>query len=507
MRRRTFLRSTLTAAAAAVVSVPGRDALASFGRPALPREIPSELEAVTGGGRSVTLRGTAVKDLAARLHGRLLLAADDGYEQARQILNPSYDKRPALIAQVTGTADVRTVVDFARENDGLLLAVKCGGHSYSGKSTCDRGVMIDLSPFRTVRVDPVARRAWVTGGCLLGQVDHETMAYGLVTPLGTVSHTGAGGLVTGGGFGRLARRFGLSVDNLISVDVVTADGQLRHASETENPDLFWGVRGGGGNFGVVTSFEFRLHPMNRRVFGGRIHFPIARAREVLALYADYAPEAPDELQLDFGLVQPPGDGEGLVGFHVCYSGPESGVDRALAPIRALGTTVVDDVGAVEYVDLQRSGDEQDPRALGTYLKSGFVSRIPSGMISAIVEGFEGHPDRMTLLFTQQGGGAIGRVPPQATAFSQRDVLANVLGMVNWRREIDPAPHIDWLRGYWKRVEPFTHGFYINDLEPDMSAQRIRDNFRDNHQRLVAVKNVYDPGNLFRLNANVQPTAG
>jgi FAD/FMN-containing dehydrogenase len=276
MKRRAFVRSTFAAAVAA--TVPSRRSLSARYRVA--PQVPSDVDAITGDGRQVTLSGKAIAELSAKLRGRLLLAEQEGYDEARQILNPSFDKRPALIPQVTGTADVRTAVDFARENS-LLVAVKCGGHSYSGKSTCDGGMLIDLSPFRNVRVDPVARKARVTGGSLLGQLDHETMAHDLVTPMGTVSHTGVGGLVTGGGFGRLARRFGLAVDNLTAVDVVTADGQFRRATEHENPDLFWGVRGGGGNFGIVTSFEFQLHPMQRQIVGGKILFPIENAHDVL----------------------------------------------------------------------------------------------------------------------------------------------------------------------------------------------------------------------------------
>jgi FAD/FMN-containing dehydrogenase len=406
---------------------------------------------------------------------------------------------------VTGVADIRRAVDFARDNGGLLLAVKCGGHSASGQSTCDRGMMIDLSRFRDVRVDPVARRARVTGGSLLGSVDHETMAFGLVTPLGTVSHTGVGGLVTGGGFGRVARRFGLSVDNLLAVDVVTADGQLRHASADENADLFWGVRGGGGNFGIVTSFEFRLHPMQRQVFGGQILFPIARARDVLSLYAEYGPIAPDELELDCVIIQPPGGQPGVTGFGVCWSGNASDAERALAPIRRLGTPIMDGLQPIDYVALQRSGDITDPRALGQYVKSGFVTTIPSDLISAVVDRFQGHPQRATIIAFAQGGGAIGRIPSAATAYAQRDAMANMLCFVNWPQGTDPAEHIAWIRQYWTGLERFTHGFYVNDLEADMTAAAIRDNYRQNHDRLVAVKNTYDPKNLFRLNANVQPT--
>jgi len=503
MKRRTFIRSTLAATAAVAVPA-GRPAPLS----ALYREAPVrpvDVTALTGDGREVTLTSSAIADLAARLRGRVLLAGDDGYDRARQVLNPSFDKRPALIAQVTGAADVRSAVDFARDNGGLLLAVKCGGHSASGKSTCDMGMMIDLSSFRDVRVDPFAHTARVTGGSLLGQVDHESMAYELVTPMGTVSHTGVGGLVTGGGFGRVARRFGLSIDNLVSVDVVTADGELRHASAEENPDLFWGVRGGGGNFGIVTSFQFRLHGMPGRVLAGAIMYPLSRARDVLRLYGDYGPEAPDELQIELMLAQGPGDGPGVAGFAVCYSGAPGRAERSLAPLRGLGTPILDDVAGIDYVALQRLGDTDDPRAIASYLKSGFVRELPAALVDAIVDGFEPHPARSTQVVFQQSGGAIGRVAPGATAFPQRDAMANMMGMIAWPHGQDGSEHMTWCRQYWTHLEPFSQGFYANDGDPDASEQATSENYRQNLERLVAVKNTYDPANLFRLNANVQPT--
>jgi len=501
MKRRSFVRSTLAAAAA--ISVPGRRSLAALYQDAA--QDPPDVDALTGAGGEVTLRGKDIAELSARLRGRLLLAGDKGYENARHVLNPGIDKHPALIAQVTGTADVRTAVDFARGNDNLLLAVKCGGHSFSGKSTCDGGMMIDLSPFRDVRVDPKARRAWVTGGSLLGQLDHESMAYDLVAPMGTVSHTGVGGLVTGGGFGRVARRFGMSIDNLVSVDVVTADGQFRHADKDENPDLFWGVRGGGGNFGVVTSFEFQLHPMQRQVVGGRILFPIARARDVISLYAEYLPQAPDELDLVYFMAEQPGGQDGIVGLAVCYSGPENQAERALAPVRKLGNPIVDSIGAMDYVALQRSGDFDDVRTHATYLKAGFVPDLPPGLVSAVAEGWEGHPQRSTTVFIQPSGGAISRVANDTTAFAHRDAAGNLGASVDWAVGEDPTEHIAWLKEYWAGIEPFTQGFYANDLEFDVSAARINANFRGNYDRLVQLKNKYDPGNLFRLNPNVEPS--
>ena len=502
MKRRTFVRSTLAAAAA--ISVPGRRSLAALYQDA-PQD-PPDVAGITGAGREITLSGKSIAELKGQLRGRLLLAGDQGYDKARQVLNPGIDKHPAIIAQVTGTADVRTAVDFARDNDNLLLAVKCGGHSFSGKSTCDAGMMIDLSPFRDVRIDPDARRAWVTGGSLLGQLDHESMAYDLVAPMGTVSHTGVGGLVTGGGFGRVARHFGMSVDNLVSVDVVTADGQFRHADKDENSDLYWGVRGGGGNFGVVTSFEFQLHPMQRQVLGGSIVFPIARARDVLSMYAEYLPQAPDELDLIYFMSEQPGEQGGVVGLGVCYSGPESQAEGALSPIRKLGTPVFDGIQAMDYVALQRSGDFDDVRTHATYLKAGFIPDLPSKLVSAVVEGWEGHPQRSTTVFIQPGGGSIARVANDATAFAHRDALGNLGASVDWSVAENPTEHIAWLKEYWSGIEPFTQGFYANDLEFDVSAARINANFRGNFDRLVQIKNKYDPDNLFRLNPNIEPTA-
>ena len=499
MKRRDFLNSSLLAAA---VSVPGiRAAYAVVGTGQV-----ADLAAITGDGREITLKGADIRDLAAKMRGRLLIAGDDGYDKARLVLNPSFDKHPALVAQPTGAADVEAAVGFARANN-LLVAVKCGGHSHSGQSTCDRGMQIDLSNLRGVRVDPAARRVWVAGGTLLGQVDHECMAHGLVTPLGTVSHTGVGGLTLGGGFGRLARKFGMAIDNLESVDIVTADGQLRHASASENKELFWAVRGGGGNFGVVTNFEFRLHPMEREVIAGELTFPIARARDVLGMWTDYAASAPDELYMDPAMFAPPGGAPASVVLEVCYAGSAKDAERALAPLRKLGTPASDSIKAKNYVDVQRANDSGDNRSLGTYLKGGFISQGSNKLVSAIVDGFHSDPNRLTVLFFQHCGGASGRQAEGATAFAQRDSMANMMTVAGWQLgAVDPAEHIQATRKYWSTLEPFTRGFYVNDLAREVTSHDINANYRGNHDRLVKIKKNYDPTNLFRLNANVQPPA-
>ena len=499
MNRRHFLGSTLSAAVAAVLpgTVQANALLRSL------TVVSSSIVGRSGDGNEVTLEKAALKELKGALRGQLLLSGNDGYDAARSVLNPSIDKHPALIVQPSGAADVATAVTFANER-GLLVAVKCGGHSFSGKSTCDGGMQIDLSMMRGARIDRENQRAHVEGGSLLGDLDHESMAQGLVTTAGTVSHTGVGGLSLGGGFGRLARKYGLTLDNIKSVDIVSADGVLRRASANENPDLFWGVRGGGGNFGVVTSFEFGLHEMNRTVIGGDVVFPIDRAKEVMRNYADYIQEAPDELSLDLIMAAPAGGKPGAIVIHAVYSGDHSGADKALAPLAKFGEPLANTIGPIDYVALQRLWDNSDPRHGGDYIKSGFVSEISDAQINAIVDGFEGDPDRSTTFFCGQSGGAINRVAENATAFPNRNAVGAPTIVVAWNEGADPEPHVDYIRSYWPTIEKFTDGFYTNtgDYETQSNLNR---NYRGNYKRLVELKDKYDPGNLFRLNANVRPS--
>jgi len=499
MNRRRFVRLSLAAAAAA--SLPYGRALAAGLQASLP--IPADIEGVTGAGASTVLKQSALQELRDSLRGSLLLPGYPGYDEARRVLNESIDKHPALIVQPTGAADVRTAVDFARDHD-LLLAVKCGGHSYAGKSTCDRGMQIDLSRFRNVRVDLGSRRAYVAGGSLLGELDHEAMALGLVTTAGTVSHTGVGGLTLGGGFGRLARRFGLALDNVKGVDIVTADGRLLHASADENPDLFWGVRGGGGNFGVVTCFEFGLHPMQRQVIGGNLVFPIARARELLKFYADFSLSAPDDLYVDAVMTAPAGGKPGSFSIHATYSGPADQAERILAPLRKLGTPLRDSIKPVDYVALQRSWDQTDPRNEGEYLKSGFINGFDARLPDAIADGFEPDPDRDTTVFFQHSGGAIGRVAPDATAFPHRRSTNNMFATVSWPLGRDATPHVRYVKNFWSKLETFTDGYYTNEVA-DEPQRFVDENYQGNFARLQSVKNKYDPRNLFRLNANIKPS--
>jgi FAD/FMN-containing dehydrogenase len=444
-----------------------------------------------------------VQELGDSLRGNLLLPGHPAYEEARRVINAQMNKHPALIVQPRGAADVKQTVDFARANS-LLVAVKCGGHSPSGKSTCDRGLMIDLSLMRNVRVDTEARIAHVAGGSLLGDMDSETMARGLVTTAGTVSHTGVGGLTLGGGFGRVARRFGLALDNVKSVDVVTAGGEFVRASAQENPELYWGTRGGGGNFGIVTSFDFELHPMQRQVVGGAIMFPANEAKRVLTWYSEYEGVAPDDLYLSGTIVS--GPKLSGVGFSVCYSGPMNKADEVLKRIRGAGSKpIVDTLAPIDYVALQRSQDIDDPRAIGSYTKTGYVKKIKPELIDVMVTGLEPHPERSTTVGFQHCGGAISRVASDATAFPHRDIHATCLLLVDWPAQIDPSKHIAWLKKFWDAILPHTDGFYTNDVIEE-SQKQIDENYLGNYPRLLALKNKYDPTNLFRLNANVVPTA-
>jgi len=496
MNRRHFLHSAVAAGVAS--ALPLRMAMAQL------TEVAGELAAVTGTGAEIAIEKAAVQELSDSLRGNLLLPGNANYDVARRVLNRSIDRHPALVVQPSGVADIQNAVNFARERE-LLLAVKCGGHSYSGKSTCEGGMQIDLSSYRHARVDPKSRTAYVAGGSLLGELDRESMALGLVTTAGTVSHTGVGGLTLGGGFGRLARRFGLALDNVKGFDLVTADGAFRHASAEENPDLYWALRGGGGNFGVVTNFEFQLHPMQRQVIGGEIVFPLERAREIMRFYAEFALNAPDDLYCDGYMSKSiTGQGDG-VGMHVCYSGPAAKAEQVLAPVRALGKPAFDSVGPIDYVDIQRAWDNTDPRNEGQYLKGGFINDFPSELADKFVDGFEGDPGRNIMLYFQQSGGAIGRVATEATAFAHRKSEANALIIVTWPLDTDATPHVKYIRKYWGEVESYSDGWYTNEVS-DEPQRVLNANYQGNYKRLLKIKKRHDPTNLFRLNANVDPSA-
>ena len=497
MNRRSFLRSSVAVGLAS--GMPASTLLAAY---EAMTAVQSDVAAVTGSGTNISLERALVEELSSSLRGDLLLPGNDGYDVARRVLNASIEKYPALVVQPVGITDIRRAVDFARDKN-LLLAVKCGGHSWSGKSTCDGGMQIDLSTLRHVRIHSETRRAYVAGGSLLGELDRESMAFDLVTTAGTVSHTGVGGLTLGGGFGRVGRRFGLALDNVKAFDIVTADGKALHANPEQNADLYWAARGGGGNFGIVTNFEFELHPMQRNVLAGELLFPIERARDVIRFYSEYMFEAPDELYCDAMILSPPGGAPGMAGFSLCYSGPPEKADEVLAPVRNLGKPMVDTIGVKDYVEVQKSFDNSDPRGIGQYMKSGFINEFPPNLVDRIIDGFEGDPGRNTMLYFQHSGGAIGRVPSDATAFVHRKAQASMFIFISWPLDTESSDDIAYMRNYWSTLEQFTDGWYTNEIS-DEPQRAINGNYQGNYARLLGIKNRYDPGNLFRLNANIKP---
>ena len=498
MNRRLFLQS----AVAAGVSAAATPSLAA--QYAALTKVSSSIQAVTGNRAAVEIEQAAVEELSASLRGNLLLPGNPGYDKARKVLNPGIDKHPALVVQPDGVTDIRKAVTFARERD-LLLAVKCGGHSYAGKSTCEDGMQIDLSTLRHARVDVAKRIAHVAGGSLLGELDREAMAVGLVTTAGTVSHTGVGGLTTAGGFGRVGRRFGLALDNVVGADVVTADGRLLHASAEENDDLFWAIRGGGGNFGIVTNFEFQLHPMQRTFVAGTVLYPFELAQDGYKVYRDHGTTAPAELYVDPMIMRPLGAPAGMAGFEICWSGSEKNADKVLQPFLSIGEPVMNTVKAIDYVEAQRAWDNTDPRNDAEYMKAGFVNEFTDELMRDILDGFEPLERRGVMLYLQQSAGAIGQVPVEATAFAHRKSIANMFVSVTWPKDDEAGAHVEYIRGYWNSLFPYTDGYYTVDTA-DESREERHANYQGNFPRLLELKKKYDPTNLFRLNANINPEA-
>ncbi|HTE52781.1 MAG TPA: FAD-binding oxidoreductase [Kofleriaceae bacterium] len=491
MNRRNFMGSVLAATAV----LQARRLMPAFAA-GLP-DIPAR--SLTGG--ATTLRGADIKDLAASMRGQVLVAGDAGYDAARRVWNAVYDKRPALIARCASPSDVMRAVDFARGHR-LLTAVRAGGHSQAGKSTCTGGIVIDVSPMQSVRVDPRSRIARVEGGALLQHLDRESRPFGLVTTTGTVSHTGAAGLTLGGGLGRVGRRFGLACDNLRSVDLVTAGGKLITASQAQNPDLFWALRGAGANFGVATSFEYQLHPMNPTVLAGILVWPFAVARQVLTFYAEFSASAPDELNLDLFSFNG-GDGAAMIGIEACWSADPARGERVLKPLRAFGRTTEDSIRAIPYTELQSSDDESARGGMRYHNKSGFLTELTPRAIDALVGSVEAAPPGKVALFIQQAGGAIGRVRPDDSAFPNRDARYWLMLVSSWWKAEEDAGRLAALRAAWRPIEPHTRGFYVNSMSEDQ-YQRVAANYGSHYARLVQLKKKLDPGNQFRLNANVVP---
>jgi FAD/FMN-containing dehydrogenase len=443
-------------------------------------------------------------EFKAGLRGQLLSADDDGYDRARKLWNGMFDRRPALIARCAGAADVIRAVSFARDNR-LAVAVRGGGHSFPGHSVCDGGLVIDLSAMKAIRVDPRTRTAQAQAGVKWIEFDHETQAFGLATTGGTDGDTGIAGLTLGGGLGWLSGKYGLTVDNLVSADVVTADGRLLTASAKENQDLFWGLRGGSGNFGVVTSFEYQLHAVGPTILGGMVAYPLGRAREVLRFYREFATAAPDDVTTYAGFVTPPG-GETVAALFCCYCGPLDKGEEVIRPLRSLGSPVQDLLGPMPYVAQQRLFDGAFPAGSYYYAKAGSLADLTDEAIEIFAEYVATKPSPLSGVLVQTVCGAASRVQSDATAFPHRRLPYAPVIVSQW---LDPATseqNVGWARDFWKALGPLAGGgVYVNDLSHD-DADRVRTAYGTNYERLAALKKAYDPDNLFRLNPNITPTA-
>jgi len=456
----------------------------------------------------------AVEQLRSGLRGSLLSPGSPGYDEARTIWNAMIDRRPALIARCTSPADVALTVRFAREHD-LLLAVRGGGHNIAGNAVCEAGLLIDLSEMKGVQVDPNARTARVGGGATLADFDREAQAFGLATPLGVNSTTGVAGLTLGGGFGWLSRKLGLTIDNLLSAEVVTASGEVVRASNQDNPDLFWAIRGGGGNFGVVTSFEFRLHPIGPEVLSGLIVHPLDAARDVLRFYRDFMPDTPEELVCWFVMRKAPPlpflasewHGKEILGLAVCYSGNNLAEgERVIAPLRKFGKPVADAIAPHPFTAWQTVLDPLLTPGFRNYWKSHDFREVSDGLIDALIEHADKLPDPNTEIAFAQLGGAVGRVPNEATAYGHRDgqFVLNVHG--RWQDPAKDAACIGWARDLFTATAPFATGnVYVNFLTQDES-ERVRAAYGKNYDRLSQGGGGGDPRNLFRLNQNIRPLA-
>ena len=454
----------------------------------------------------------AIANLKASLRGSLILPDDEGYDAARRVYNGMIDKHPGAIARCVDVADVIAAVNFARKHQ-VTLAIRGGGHNGGGLGTCDGGLVIDLSPMKGTRVDPVARTVRAQGGCTWGDVDHATHAFGLATPSGIISTTGVGGLTLGGGLGHLTRARGLAIDNLLSVDMVLADGRFVTADADQHPDLFWAIRGGGGNFGVVTSFLFNLYPIST-VYAGPMLWPIDQAEEVLRWYRDFITQAPDELNGFFAfLTVPPGPpfpehlhAKKMCGVVWCYTGPLGQAEAVFAPIRRLfGGPALDFVGSLPHPALQGMFDALYPPGDQWYWRADFINELSDEAIARHVEHGARLPSMQSTMHLYPIDGAAGRVGRNDTAWSYR---AAKWGEVIVGVDPDPANAErikDWTIAYWEALHPYSAGGAYVNMMMDEGQERVQAAYRDNYDRLVQIKNKYDPGNLFHVNQNIRPT--
>lgn len=491
MDRRRFCRTALAASVAAAIPVlPGCEKKAPVATDA-----DTSIRGISLDGAEIELQKAEIRELGESMTGPVLLSGHPDYAGARMIWNGMHDKRPALIARCMSAEDVSKAVTFAREH-GLLTAVRGGGHSWPGKSVCDDGLMIDLSQMNTVMADAEARRARAQGGALLNALDTAALETGLVTTAGVVSHTGVGGFTLGGGFGRLNRKYGLTIDNLRSAEIVTADGRIRRIAADEESDLFWAIRGGGGNFGVVTEFEYELHPFDRNVLSGSIVWPLDQARDVLEFYAEWSAGLSDELYVGPVMARDPNAGDVVV-MDVVYNGDPAVGEKELAPLRAIGTPAVDGVTVQDYMVMQTVNDVAFGHGVRSYAKNGMVKEWTQGLVDTLIEAY----DPRLFLANHVAGGAVKRVGETDTAFPHRNAEIMLVFASGWADPQQDDELIAATRALYAAVEPYMGGYYDNiDFDGDEAAG----NYGPAYARLRKVKGQYDAGNLFRLNSNIEP---
>ncbi|HEY1583694.1 MAG TPA: FAD-binding oxidoreductase [Chthoniobacterales bacterium] len=455
---------------------------------------------------------SAVERLRKNFRGKIILPGDDSYDEIRQIWNATIDRKPALIARCQSAVDVVEAVKFGRAQQ-LLVSIRSGGHNIAGNAVCDDGLMIDLSLMKNVAVDPTTRRAQVESGCLLSDFDAAAQAYALATPLGINSTTGVAGLTLGGGFGWLSRKYGLTIDNLLSAEVVTADGRQIRASENENSDLFWGLRGGGGNFGVVTKFEFALHPVGPNVLSGLIVYPFAEAKSVLRQFARFTETMPEELTVwmvtrkapPLPFLETEVHGKEIVVLALFYAGDPAEGKKAIAPLRNFGSMLGEHVGSQPYVAWQQAFDPLLARGARNYWKSHNFIILSEGALDAIIEYASKLPSPHCEIFIASIGAATARVASDSMAYSSRDAryVINVHG--RWATQAEDAAVISWAREFFARSKPFaSEGAYVNFMTED-ETDRITSVYGSLYQRLVELKKKYDPTNFFRMNQNIRPS--
>jgi FAD/FMN-containing dehydrogenase len=457
------------------------------------------------------LNEATVQEFRSALRGDLLQPADEGYDEVRKVYNAMIDKRPALVERCVDVADVISAVNFAREND-MLVAIRGGGHNGGGLGVCDDGLVVDLSSMQGVRVNPEDQTIRVEGGCPWGKVDHAAHAFGLATPSGIISTTGVGGLTLGGGIGHLARKYGLTIDNLLEVDMVLADGRFLTASADKNEDLFWAVRGGGGNFGVVTSFLFKAHPLST-VYAGPMLWHMEQAEEIMLWYRDFIDGASEDVNGFFAfLVVPPGPpfpehlhGKTMCGIVWCYTGSMERAEEVFRPIRQVGPPALDLVGPLPYPALQSMFDVLYPPGHQWYWRADFVNELSDDAVRLHLKYGSETPTMQSTMHLYPINGAVHRVGRHDTAFSYRDATwAQVIVGV----DPDPANNeriISWTKEYWDALHPHSGGGAYVNFMMDEGQERVKATYRDNYERLVAIKNEYDPNNLFRVNQNIRPT--